>query len=62
MSAIEKVWIGGVMKEDALEGDPVDKVESGGGDHPVEVVGGWARGLFGDLTEDLKEEKDGDAR
>ena len=50
------------MKEDALEGNSVDKVESGGGDHPVEVVGGRARGLSRDLTEDLKEDKDGDAR
>ena len=37
-------------------------MKSGGGDHPVEVVGGWAFSLFGGLKEDLKEEKEEEAR
>ena len=51
----------GVMEEDALQSNPVDKVKFGGGDHPVEVVGGRADRILGFL-EDLKEENYGEAR
>ena len=62
VSAIEKVWVGGVMQKDALESNPVDEMKFGGGDDPVEVLGRWAGRLFGGLKEDLKEEKEGEAR
>ena len=51
------------MFEYALKSHPVDKVKSGGCDHPVEMLGGWALKLFGGFNlEHLKEEKEGDAR
>ena len=46
----------GVVEEDTLQSNPVDKVQPGRGDHPVEVVRGWAGGLVGDLVEEEKEE------
>ena len=45
----------GVVEEDTLQSNPVDKVQPGRGDHPVEVVRGWAGGLLGDLKEEENE-------
>ena len=46
--ALRKYGVG-VVEEYALQSNSVDKVQPGRGDRPVEVMGGWAGRLFGDL-------------
>ena len=53
---------GGMMEEDALQGDPVDEVEPGRGDHPVEVMGGGAAVAGGGGEKDLEEEQEDKTR